>query len=204
MIKKLFKQYVLENKYDISMICMLIIIGIACGICIFFLVNDNTTNELICGVKDVFDVSIKEKILKTNVITNSLKINLGLVIILLFFSITLIGRSFIYVITVIKGMSIGIYTCILFAIFKVWWGLVAVLLLVVLVNVVYLVAYIFITSTLLAFNFEIFNTKKESANMFCVTKMLAKVVGAFVLIFSSSIMEQILTNVVFKIYEKIS
>lgn len=203
MIKKLFKQYVLENKYDLCMIVMLLIIGGVCGIGIYCLANANTTNELISSIKQIFDISLEGKILKSNIILNGIKINLTLILILLFFSITLIGRWFIYITTILKGAAIGIYTCIVFSIFGFWWGLITMLLLVVLVNLVYIPAYIYLTTTLLAFNFEIFNTKKDSTNLYCIAKMLTKVIAAFVFMFSSGIVEQLLTNVVFQIYGKL-
>lgn len=203
MIKKLFKEYVLENKYDLCMIVMLLIIGAVCGIGIYFLTNANTTNELISSIKEIFDISLEGKILKSNVILNGIKINLTLIFVLLFFSITLIGRWFIYVTTILKGAAIGIYTCIIFSIFGFWWGILTVLLLVVLVNLVYIPAYIYLTTTLLAFNFEIFNTKKHSTNLYCIAKMLTKVISSFIFMFSSGILEQLLTNIVFQIYTKI-
>jgi len=202
-IKKLFKEYVLENKYDLCMIVMLLIIGFVCGIGIYCLANANTTNELISSIKQIFDISLEGKILKSNVILNGIKINLTLILILLFFSITLIGRWFIYVTTILKGAAIGIYTCIVFSIFGFWWGLLTMLLLVVIVNLVYIPAYIYLTTTLLAFNFEIFNTKKDSTNLYCIAKMLTKAIAAFVFMFSSGIVEQLLTNVVFQIYGKL-
>lgn len=203
MIKKLFKEYVLENKYDLCMIVMLLIIGGVCGIGIYCLANANTTNELISSIKQIFDISLEGKILKSNIILNGIKINLALIFVLLFFSITLIGRWFIYVTTILKGAAVGIYTCIIFSIFGLWWGLLTFLLLVVLVNLVYIPAYIYLTTTLLAFNFEIFNTKKDSTNLYCIAKMLTKVIAAFVFMFSSGIVEQLLTNVVFQIYGKL-
>lgn len=175
----------------------------ACGIGIYFLTNANTTNELILSIKEIFDISLEGKILKTNVILNGVKINLTLILIMLFFSITLIGRWFIYITTIFKGAAIGIYSCIMFSIFGWWWGILIALLLVVLVNLVYIPAYIYLTTTLLAFNFEIFNTRKDSTNLYCIVKMLTKVIVAFIFMFSSSILEQLLTNVVFKIYTKI-
>ena len=91
----------------------------------------------------------------------------------------------------------------MFSIFGLWWGILTALLLVILVNLVYIPAYIYLTTTLLAFNFEIFNTKKDSTNLYCIVKMLTKVICAFIFMFSSGILEQLLTNVVFKIYTKI-
>ena len=41
----------------------------------------------------------------------------------------------------------------------------------------------------------------SSTNLFSVTRMLTKIIAAFAFMFSSSILEQVLTNVVFKIYE---
>lgn len=203
MIKKWFKQFILENKFDICTVAMLLIIGFICGIGIYFIVNDNTTNDLLNTVREVFNLSAEEKIVKSNVIMNSLKLNLMLVLLLLFFSITLIGKWCIYFVTIFKGVAVGMYTSILFAIFGFWWGLVAVLLLVVLVNIVYIPTYIYISTTLLAFNFELFNTKKDTTNLYCVTKTLTKLAVSFAFVFSSGILEQVLTNVVFKIYEKI-
>ena len=202
MLKKLFKEYVLENKYDLCMVLMLLFIGFVCGIGIYFLANVNTTNELISSIKEVFDISLEGKILKSNILLNGIKINLALIVLLLFFSITLIGRWLVYITTIIKGLSIGIYTCIMFSIFGIWWGLLTSLLLVILVNLVYMPAYIYLATTILAFNFEIFNTKKYSTNLYCIAKMLTKVIASFVFMFSSGIVEQLLTNVVFKIYGK--
>jgi len=202
-IKRLFREYVLENKYDLCMVVMLLIIGFVSGIGIYFLTNANTTNELISSIKEIFDISLEGKILKSNIILNGVKINLTLILIMLFFSITLIGRWFIYITTIIKGAAIGIYTCIMFSLFGIWWGILTFLLLVILVNLVYIPAYIYLTTTLLAFNFEIFNTKKDSTNLYCIAKMLTKVIAAFVFMFSSGIVEQLLTNVVFQIYTKL-
>lgn len=204
MIKKIINEFWVENKYDICMVSMLLIIGFACGIGIYFMISDNTTSELVLEVKKTFDLSLTEKIEKLCIISNSLKINSWLVIALVFFSITVIGRWLIYSATIVKGMAIGIYTCILFSVFNFWWGIVTAILLVAVVNLIYIPAYIFISTTLLCYNFELFNTKKESISMFSATKMLLKVMSAFMFIFSSSVVEQVLTNVVFKIYQKIA
>lgn len=204
MIKKFFRQYIEENKYDIYMISMLLIIGFAVGIGLFFLVNSGVTSQLISSVKDVFDTSIQNEILEVNVILNGVKVNLFLIIALLFFSITLIGRMFIYFATILKGVSIGIYTCIIFSIFNIWWGTLTTLLLIILVNLVYLPAYIYLATTLLAFNFGLFNTKRENTSWFSVTKVLTKTIAVFIFMFSSSILEHMLTGVVFAIYEKIA
>ncbi|MBR5227561.1 MAG: hypothetical protein IKV94_02890 [Clostridia bacterium] len=203
MIKKFFTQYVEENKYDIYIISMLLIIGFFVGVGLFFLINAEVSNQLINAAKSVFDASMQADNLKINVILNGVKVNLILIIAFLLFSITLIGRVFIYFSTILKGISIGIYSCIIFSIFNIWWGLVVTCLLVVLINLVYIPAYIYLASTLLAFNFGLFNTKKENTSWFSVTKVLTKTIAVFVFMFSSSIVEHMLTGVVFTIYEKI-
>ena len=87
----------------------------------------------------------------------------------------------------------------LFSIFGVWWGMLVVLLLIVLVNVVYLPAITFIGTTLINYNLNILEYRGDIKRVTPMPKVILKVAFGLMIIFSSIIVEQLLSNFVIKI-----
>ena len=115
------------------------------------------------------------------------------------FSIMLYGSLLIYFLYIIKGVSIGIYIATLFSVFGLWWGVLVILLLVILVNVLYLPAMIFIGTTLINYNLNIMEYRNESRKVVSFSKVIFNTCLGLLIIFSSIIVEQLMSNVVIKI-----
>lgn len=203
MIKKMINEYVLNNKYDIYILLSILLIGVFIGVLGFVFLNYELRTEFISEVKNVFDISKQEGFDGANVIIEGIKSNLLTVILLIFLSITLLCKAGIYLITLVKGISLGLYICSIFTIFGFLKGLLIFFLLVVLVNIIYIPAYIYISTKLMNFNFEIFKSKRDSINMLNILKIMILVTIGFFVMFSGTIFEQIFSKIAINIYNSI-
>lgn len=203
MLKKWFKEYYISNKHDILIVLSFILIGIliGCGIYIF---SSNVVKELaISEVKEVFEISKSETYVKTNIILNGVKADVILICILTFLMLTLFGKYLIYFVMLLKGISISLYTIMLFKIFGPLLGSLVVFMLVIIVNLIYLPALIYITVAFLEVNFNLFKAKINSINATNVTRIVLAIAVSFIVMFSSIVVEQILSSVVLNLYGKI-
>ena len=179
----------------------MLLVGIICGLIMFALVNDEAANVFVSEMNNVLKLSTEAQFVKFTIILNAAKNNILLIIIMLFLSITLIGKGCIYALTLVKGIIMGIYMYILLKIFGVGYGILVILMQVILVNVIYIPAYIYLAVELILFNIDLFKIKANGINLF--TKVVTKVAIIFVIMFSSSIIEQIFTNISLTIYSKL-
>lgn len=203
MFKKIIKEYILNNKYDIYILLSIFLVGIFIGVLGYVFLTTEMKTDFVLEIKSIFNLSKENGYVKTSVIMEGIKTNLLLVIFLAFLSITLICRAGMYLITLIKGMSIGLYTCAIFMIFGFIKGLVIFLLLIVIINIIYIPAYIYILTKLLNFNFEIFKSKRDSVNMLSISKTLLSMFVGFFVMFSSTIFEQIFSKIVISLYNSL-
>lgn len=203
MVRKWLKNYIMENKYEVLLFCTLISIGIVIGVITYFLSGFEIRKLAIEAVTGVLDLSAKEEFLKANIILDGLKSNIFLIGILILMAITLFGRWIIYLIVMLKGISIGLYLAILFNVFGFWWGIVVNILLVILVNIIYLPALIYLCIALSNLNFDAFRTRNDGLTLSQIFKVVWSILFSFIFIFSSIILEQILSSVVLNIYSKL-
>jgi len=204
MVKKWLKEYINKNIYDILIVLVMLVIGIVVGIGIFIFAPESSKELLVTSAKSIFEISKDEAYVKTNIIINGLEMNALLLLVLFISSVTLFGKYLIQFIIVLKGTAIAIYTIVLFKIFGLGYGLVAVGLLVLLVNLIYLPAFIYLTVTFLEINFNIFKTKISTITMLEKLGILGKTIVAFTMIFSSIVIEQIMSSIVLSIFLKIN
>lgn len=197
------KEYITNNKYDILLISILIAIGITVGIMVYIFLNNEIKELVLVNAKKVFDISKEDTYISANIILNGLKSNIILITILLIFSVTLFGKWAIYLILISKGIAIGIYTGVLFNIFGFWWGIIVFILLVVVVNMLYIPALIYLTAMLLGLNFDIFKSRRDCINILNISKVLIVTLTSFFIIFSSIVVEQVASNIVLNIYTKL-
>lgn len=201
MFKRYIQKYIQENKNEICVIAIMLLVGIICGLIMFALVNDEAANVFVSEMNNVLKLSTEAQFVKFTIILNAAKNNILLIIIMLFLSITLIGKGCIYALTLVKGIIMGIYMYILLKIFGVGYGILVILMQVILVNVIYIPAYIYLAVELILFNIDLFKIKANGINLF--TKVVTKVAIIFVIMFSSSIIEQIFTNISLTLYSKL-
>ena len=204
MLKKWFKEYIQINEREILTVIGLLITGVIMGVIIYFFVPVTTKQQMLMSAKEVFEISKSETYVKTNIIANGIKTNVLLIGILAVFSITLFGKWLIYTVVLLKGTAIAVYTTLLFSIFGPVWGLVTAILLVILVNILYIPAFIYLTVSFLEINFNIFKVKLRESEIYLVYKMLLTIFCAFILMFSSIVIEQIASSVVLNIYSNIT
>ncbi|MBR6688452.1 MAG: hypothetical protein IKL68_00340 [Clostridia bacterium] len=199
MLKKLVREYILKNKYDLFVILIMLLIGIIVGIGVYAFSDSSIKEALITEATEVFKISTGKEYLETNVVFNGIKTNLILILIFAMASVTLFGRYVIEMLAVIKGAMISIYAVILFNVFGLGGGMLVVFLLVVLVNVIYIPAYIFLSVMFMEVHFNIF---KKRAGMTGLEFLgyIAKSAGSFIIIFSSIIAEQMASLVALKLF----
>lgn len=203
MLKKWFKEYIEINKRDILIVVGLILLGVIIGIGAYIFASDAVKDLAVSSVKQVFDISKSETYVKTNIIVNGMKADILLIFILAILSVTLFGKWIIYLIMILKGASLSLYTILLFNIFGPLWGIVTTLLLVILVNILYLPALIYLVVTFLEINFNVFKAKVSNLNVSTTYKVLLVIFLSFVIMFSSIVVEQIASGIVLNIYNKI-
>ncbi len=190
MLKKLVKEYILKNKYDLFVILVMLLIGVAVGIGVYAFSDTGVKEVLITEATDVFKISASKEYLETNVVANGIKTNILLICILSIASVTLFGRYIIEMMTIIKGAMLSIYAAILLNVFGMGYGMLVVFLLIILVNIIYIPAYIFLAVMFMEIHFNIF---KKGCGLTGLEIMgyLGKGGIAFIVIFSSIIAEQV-------------
>ena len=203
MLKKWFKEYIEINKRDILLVVCLLMMGVIIGIGAYVFASAQVKDLAISSVREVFDISKTETYVSTNVILNGLKADVILIVVLAMLSVTLFGRWIIYLIMILKGAALSVYTILLFNIFGPLWGIVTFILLVLLVNILYIPALIYLTVSFLDVNFNIFKARFNNINLAGMYKVLFAIMLSFIVMFSSIIVEQIASSVTLSIYKKL-
>jgi len=203
MLKKWISEYIEINKRDILIVVGLILLGVIIGIGAYIFSSSEIKELAVASAKEVFDISKSETYVKTNIIINGVKSDILLILILGILSVTLFGRWIIYVIVLLKGAALSMYTILLFNIFGPWWGIVTTILLIVLVNILYIPAFIYLVVSFLEVNFNVFKARLSNMNIAGTYKVFLVIFLSFVIMFSSIIVEQIASSVVLNIYNKI-
>jgi len=198
-LKKLINEYVYQNKKIVVGLFVCILIGVVCGLTIYLLSNNTVKNKLSNQMTESIKLSDNGEYIKTEIIYNGIRNNVVYILIMFALSIMLYGSLLIYFLYILKGVSIGIYVATLFSIFGFWWGLLVILLLVILVNVVYLPAISFVGVTLINYNLDIMEYRNESRKVINFSKVIFNVGMGLLVIFSSIIVEQLMSNIVIKI-----
>lgn len=199
MLKKLLREYIAENRKVVTLLFVCIITGILAGIVIYSVSGKEVKDILTSQMTEAIKITDNGEFIKTEVIYNGVKNNIAYIFIVFVFSIMLYGTVFIYLLYIVKGLSIGIYVGTIFGIFGFFWGALVVLLMVVLINVVYLPALSFIGVTMINYNLNLMEYKREVRKVNTLSKVIVKTLFGLMIIFSSIIIEQLMSNIVIKI-----
>jgi len=203
MFKKYIKEYIEINKREILVVIILLLLGIIIGIGVYTFSSSTIKNVAVSSAKEVLNISKTEMYLKTNIMANGIKTNIMLVMFLGLLSVTLIGKWLIYLLVIIKGFALSFYSAILFSIFGPWWGMLTVFLIVVLVNIIYLPAFIYLIISFLDVNFNIFKVRINNPQTVKTYKIIFILLFCFAIIFSSLVVENIMSSIILNIYSKI-
>lgn len=203
MLKKWIKEYIEINKREILLVISMLLLGVIIGVGAYIFASAQVKALAISSVKEVFDISKAETYVSTNIILNGIKADVILITILAMLSVTLFGRLVIYLIMILKGAALSVYTILLFNVFGPLWGIVTFILLVLLVNILYIPALIYLTVSFLEVNFNIFKARLNNVNVTGIYKLLLTIIVSFIVMFSSIVVEQVTSSIVLSIYTKI-
>lgn len=203
MLKKWIKEYIEINKREILLVISMLLLGVIIGVGAYIFASAQVKALAISSVKEVFDISKAETYVSTNIILNGIKADVILITILAMLSVTLFGRWVIYLIMILKGAALSVYTILLFNVFGPLWGIVTFILLVLLVNILYIPALIYLTVSFLEVNFNIFKARLNNVNVTGIYKLLLTIIVSFIVMFSSIVVEQVTSSIVLSIYTKI-
>ena len=193
------REYIKENIKIISVLFLCVIIGLVVGMLVYKIIPGNSNIELINTLKNTLEYTKQEDFVGINVIKNGVISNSILVAIIYFSSITLIAPFIVCIMSFVKGFAIGLYIPTIFYVFGFGNGILVLLLLVVIPNLVYLPAYIYLSINSLKFHYELFEIKEEGKIGLTLREILKIVIG-FSVIILSVILEQLLSYGVIKIY----
>lgn len=199
MLKKLMSEYIYQNKKIVVGLFICITIGVLSGLVIYLFSNNDIQKNLQNQMTEAIKLSDNGEYIKTEIIYNGIRNNIIYILIMFALSVMLYGSLLIYFLYLLKGITIGIYISTLFSVFGMWWGLLVILLLVLLVNLVYLPGLVFIGITLINYNLDIMEYRNETKKVTNFSKVVFNITFGLLIIFSSIIVEQLMSNIVVKI-----
>lgn len=199
-MKSFVKEYLKENIKVISIIFICIIVGIIIGLFLYKSTTPQIREDFITTMKNTLDITKKDDFEGINIIRNGMISNILLLLIIYIISLTLVAPYLIALLSMFKGISIGIYIPTLFQIFGASKGILAVFLLVIVPNLVYIPSYIFLCTNSLNFHYLILS----SENKFSIfIKEVVKIIIGFSIMFIGVILEQLTSYWIIGIYSTI-
>lgn len=192
------KEYVNDNFKSIVLIFSCIIIGLVVGILTFNLMPNSTKTEIIQTLNNTLSSTKSENFEGINVIKNGMISNGILVLILYFSSITLIAPGLVCITNIFKGFAVGLYIPTLFYIFGFGNGIVALFLLVIIPNLIYIPAFIYLSINSISFHYKLIG--EEESKIKITVKEIYKLILGFSVIALSVIVEQLLSLGIIHIY----
>lgn len=192
------KEYVNDNFKSIILIFSCIIIGLVVGILTFNLMPNSTKTEIIQTLNNTLSSTKSENFEGINVIKNGMISNGILVLILYFSSITLIAPGLVCITNIFKGFAVGLYIPTLFYIFGFGNGIVALFLLVIIPNLIYIPAFIYLSINSISFHYKLIG--EEESKIKITVKEIYKLILGFSVIALSVIVEQLLSLGIIRIY----
>lgn len=193
------KEYVNDNFKSIVVLLFCIIIGLVVGIFIYQLTSEDIKLELTKTLTQTLEKTKKENFQGINIIKNGMISNIILIAIIYFSSITLIAFGIVSGVNLFKGFAIGLYIPTLFQVFGFGNGILALFLLVIVPNIIYIPAFVYISVNSLKLNYNILD-KSNNKNISLIFKECGKLIMGFSVIALSVIIEQFLCLGVINIY----
>lgn len=199
-MKEKIKQYINDNLKSIAIIFLFAIMGIVLGIFLYQIVPDAIKNDLIKTMKTTLDLTKNENFKGINIIKNGMISNIILVIVIYSMSLTLLSPYLISLLSFFKGLSIGMYIPTIFNIFGASKGILAMFLLVIIPNLIYIPSYIFFSVNSVKFHYSLLS---EENKFILFIKEVIRIIFGFSIMFLGVILEQLTSNWVITLYGSI-
>lgn len=192
------KRYIEENFKNIVVLFGFLVIGIIFGLIFYQFLPLGTKEELVNTLRTTLDLCKNENFESINVIKNGVMSNSILVLVIYASALTLIAPVIICITCVFKGFSIGLYIPTLFEVFGLGNGILSLFLLVIIPNIIYIPAFMYLAVNSINFHFNLVNSNINRFKL--VLSEVGKLIIGISIIVLSVIVEQLLSFVVIKIY----
>lgn len=171
------KKYIEKNKSNLLLLLTIYVVGIIVGLLLFIIIQSESKSEIISSIQNTVNLATDGSFSGINILKNGLQTNSIFLILLIFSSFTIIAFPVIAFIIFLKGISLSMYICILFKIFGIWKGLLAMFGIAIIPSIIVTIAYIFLGNECYHSNLKLLiriNNKSIIKNIFSnVTKALA-------------------------------
>lgn len=192
------KKYIEDNLKNIFLLFSIIIIGIIFGIIFYQFVPSGTKEQLINTLRITLNSCKQEDFESVNVIKNGIISNCILIVLVYASALTLIAPTCICMINALKAFSIGLYIPTLFQVFGFGNGILALLFLVIIPNIIYIPAFIYLSANSINFHFSLIGSNENRFKL--IFSESFKLILASSIIVLSVIIEQLLSLGVIRIY----
>lgn len=196
-MKEYLLNYINDNSKVIKIILICFLVGLVVGLVVFNFLNQDVKNELLSSMKSTLDIAKGGDFESINILKNGITTNLLIILLVYFFSITLIAPVCICILSIIKGVSIGMYIPTLFLVFGFGKGLLALLLLIILPNIIYIPSYIYMSVNAINFHYKLLEEKNK---LTVLLKESYKLIIVLSLIILSILIEQLASFGVISLY----
>lgn len=192
------KRYIEENFKNIVVLLGFLVIGIIFGLIFYQFLPPGTKEELVNTLRTTLDLCKNENFENINVIKNGVMSNSILVLVIYTSAITLVAPAVICITCVFKGFSIGLYIPTLFEVLGFGKGILSLFLLVIIPNIIYIPAFVYLAVNSINFHFNLVNSNINRFKL--VISEGCKLILGISIIVLSVIVEQLLSFVVIKMY----
>lgn len=198
-MKKQMLKFIKENQKSIKVFLFLFLLGLASGVLCFKYINIASNNTFIESFNQTLDLALNENTENITIIENGIKNTITMYFILISTSLILIAPILLFLIYLLKGFAVGILMSVLLNILGFNEGLLAILVLVILPNLLYIPALVFLGIKTVEFNYFILD-KMNMKTKFKQTIVYAMYfIMATPIIFLSILIENIMFDVVLKL-----
>lgn len=199
-MKNYIKEYINENFKVIAIIVICLVLGLVMGMISYHFLEAGTKNELIKTMTTTLDLTKAGNFENINVIRNGIVSNFILVAVIYAIALTLLSPILTSMLSLAKGFAIGMYIPTIFQIFGPSKGILALLLMVILPNLLYISSFIYMCTNAIRFHYELIGA--ESKLPVCMKEIIKIVIG-FSLMFVGVLIEQITSGWVISLYQSL-
>jgi hypothetical protein len=203
-MKEKILEYINLNKKSLSILIICMLTGFAISIFIYQFLDTENKSELSNSITSILNLSKEDNFEGINVINNGLVSNGILILCIYVTCITLICPLLVSLFNFFKGFTIGIYVLTLFEIFGFKNGILTMFLVVILPNIIYIPAYLYISTNSINVSYNMQNGDSKYNVIYILVKEFYHLIISFSLVFLSLIVEQLLSGIMINIYKSMT
>lgn len=203
-MKEKILEYVNANRKSISILVICMFTGFVISILIYQFLDAENKSEIASSITSILNLSKEENFEGINVINNGIVSNGVLIFCIYVTCITLVCPLLVSLFNFFKGFTIGIYVLTLLEIFGFKNGMLTILLMVILPNIIYIPAYLYISTNSINVSYDMQNGGNKYNVLYILVKEFYHLIISFSLVFLSLIVEQLLSGVMINIYKSMS